>query len=117
MFILPIHAAVNVSTSLALEPERAYIYDLYFKFLPREVYKDDYSVRPKRIIKYMHQTYFKQLIRAILKVSNAKKTSKMYVVLEYIYYNYKSQYSCNTALWLMRKRRLETNRMRTTIKS
>lgn len=48
-----------------------------FQFLPRAVYKEDYGVRPKQIIKYMHQTFFKQLIRAILKVSNAKKTTKM----------------------------------------
>lgn len=71
------HIAVHINTSLALEPERAYIYDLRFKFLPREMYKEDFCVRPKRIIKYMHQTFFKQLIRAILKVSNAKRTSKM----------------------------------------
>lgn len=83
MYISSIFTAVHVSTSLELEPERAYVYDLHFKFLPREVYKDDYCVRPKRIIKYMHQTFFKQLIRAILKVSNAKKTSKMYVVLNF----------------------------------
>ncbi|EDW32058.1 GL11448 [Drosophila persimilis] len=69
--------SVHISTSLSLEPERAYEYELRFQFLPREVYKEDYGVRPKRIIKYMHQTYFKQLIRAILKVSNAKKTSKI----------------------------------------
>ncbi|XP_046865726.1 DNA-directed RNA polymerase I subunit RPA1-like [Drosophila willistoni] len=69
--------SVTINTSLNLEPERAYVYDLQFKFLPREVYKEDYGVRPKRIIKYMHQTFFKQLIRAILKVSNAKKTSKI----------------------------------------
>ncbi|SPP75301.1 DNA-directed RNA polymerase I subunit RPA1 [Drosophila guanche] len=69
--------SVHISTSLSLEPERAYEYELRFQFLPREVYKEDYGVRPKWIIKYMHQTYIKQLIRAILKVSNAKKTSKI----------------------------------------
>ncbi|XP_017866097.1 PREDICTED: DNA-directed RNA polymerase I subunit RPA1 [Drosophila arizonae] len=74
--------SVHVNTSLTLEPERAYVYDLHFKFLPREMYKEDFCVRPKRIIKYMHQTFFKQLIRAILKVSNAKKTSKIVVVDE-----------------------------------
>jgi len=48
-----------------------------FQFLPREVYKEDYGVRPKQIIKYMHQTFIKQLIRSILRVSSALKTTKM----------------------------------------
>ncbi|XP_030388512.1 DNA-directed RNA polymerase I subunit RPA1 isoform X2 [Scaptodrosophila lebanonensis] len=69
--------SVGVIFSLTLEPERAYVYDLHFQFLPREAYKEDFGVRPKRIIKYMHETFFKQLIRAILKVSNVKKTSRI----------------------------------------
>ncbi|KAH8253394.1 hypothetical protein KR032_005263 [Drosophila birchii] len=72
--------SVHISTSLALEPERAYEYGMRFQFLPREVYKEDYGVRPKQIIKYMHQTFFKQLIRAILRISNAKKTTKIVVL-------------------------------------
>ncbi|XP_017039260.1 DNA-directed RNA polymerase I subunit RPA1 [Drosophila ficusphila] len=72
--------SVHISTSLVLEPERAYEYEMRFQFLPRAVYKDDYGVRPKQIIKYMHQTFIKQLIRAILKVSNAVKTTKIVVI-------------------------------------
>ncbi|KAH8348172.1 hypothetical protein KR084_004956 [Drosophila pseudotakahashii] len=72
--------SVHISTSLTLEPERAYEYEMRFQFLPREVYKEDYGVRPKHIIKYMHQTFIKQLIRAILKVSNALKTTKIVVI-------------------------------------
>ncbi|XP_043646284.1 DNA-directed RNA polymerase I subunit RPA1 [Drosophila teissieri] len=72
--------SVHVSTCLTLDPERAYEYDMRFQFLPREVYKEDYGVRPKQIIKYMHQTFFKQLIRAILKVSNASKSTKIVVI-------------------------------------
>jgi len=56
---------------------RAYEYEMRFQFLPREVYKEDYGVRPKQIIKYMHQTFIKQLIRSILRVSSALKTTKM----------------------------------------
>ncbi|ALC41779.1 RpI1 [Drosophila busckii] len=74
--------SVHINSCLSLEPERCYVYELHFKFLPRDVYKEDYGVRPKRIIKYMHQTYFRQLIRAILRVSNAKKSSKIIVVDE-----------------------------------
>ncbi|XP_016947411.1 DNA-directed RNA polymerase I subunit RPA1 [Drosophila biarmipes] len=72
--------SVHISTSLSLEPERAYEYEMRFQFLPREVYKEDYGVRPKQIIKYMHQTFIKQLIRAILKVSSALKTTKIVVI-------------------------------------
>ncbi|KAH8327289.1 hypothetical protein KR074_009351 [Drosophila pseudoananassae] len=72
--------SVHISTSLALEPERAYEYEMRFQFLPREVYKEDFGVRPKQIIKYMHQTFIKQLIRSILKVSKAKRTTKIVVI-------------------------------------
>ncbi|KAH8305928.1 hypothetical protein KR018_004137 [Drosophila ironensis] len=72
--------SVHISSTLALEPERAYQYEMRFQFLPRAVYKEDYGVRPKQIIKYMHQTFVKQLIRSILKISSAKKTTKIVVI-------------------------------------
>ncbi|XP_055901789.1 DNA-directed RNA polymerase I subunit RPA1 [Eupeodes corollae] len=65
---------VNVKISLVLFPERAYRYKITFQFLPREAYQDDFIVKPKKILKYMTETFFKQFFRSILKSSKKKET-------------------------------------------
>ncbi|XP_037942906.1 DNA-directed RNA polymerase I subunit RPA1 [Teleopsis dalmanni] len=60
---------VNIKMKLILKPERAYQYCIKFQFLPREAYQNDFSMRPKRIIKFMSEIFFKQLFRAIMKAS------------------------------------------------
>ncbi|CAD6991779.1 unnamed protein product [Ceratitis capitata] len=65
---------VNVKTKLVLRPERAYQYKLRFQFLPREAYQDDFCVRPKKVLKYMSQVFFKILFRAVIKSSKSRAT-------------------------------------------
>uniref|UniRef100_W8CAD6 DNA-directed RNA polymerase n=1 Tax=Ceratitis capitata TaxID=7213 RepID=W8CAD6_CERCA len=65
---------VNVKTKLVLRPERAYQYKLRFQFLPREAYQDDFCVRPKKVLKYMSQVFFKLLFRAVIKSSKSRAT-------------------------------------------
>ncbi|XP_017486749.1 PREDICTED: DNA-directed RNA polymerase I subunit RPA1 [Rhagoletis zephyria] len=63
---------VNVKIKLVLKPERAYQYKLKFQFLPREAYQDDFCVRPKKVLKYMSEVFFKLLFRAVIKSSKGK---------------------------------------------
>ncbi|XP_067615853.1 DNA-directed RNA polymerase I subunit RPA1 isoform X2 [Eurosta solidaginis] len=63
---------VNVKVKLVLKPDRSYQYMLHFNFLPREAYQGDFCVRPKKILKYMSESFFKLLFRAIVMSSKSK---------------------------------------------
>ncbi|XP_053969844.1 DNA-directed RNA polymerase I subunit RPA1 [Anastrepha ludens] len=65
---------VKVKTKLVLKPERAHQYILRFQFLPREAYQDDFCVRPKKVLKYMSEVFFKVLFRAAIRSSKSKKS-------------------------------------------
>ncbi|KNC24906.1 DNA-directed RNA polymerase I subunit RPA1 [Lucilia cuprina] len=63
---------VNVKTQLVQQPTRSQKYELTFQFLPREVYSDDFCVKPKQILKFMSNMFFKALFRAIIKSNKSK---------------------------------------------
>nr|XP_014089551.1 DNA-directed RNA polymerase I subunit RPA1 [Bactrocera oleae] len=65
---------VNVKTKLVLKPERAYQYKLRFQFLPHEAYQNDLCVRPKKVLKYMGEVFFKLLFRSVIKSSKSKSS-------------------------------------------
>lgn len=51
---------------------------LRFHFLPHHLYKDDYVVKPKYILKHMTKKYFSQMFYAIKRL--AKANSTMYLI-------------------------------------
>lgn len=65
---------VKVNHRLVLLPSRVYQYVLTFKFLPKEAYEEDFCVKPKQILKYMSETFFKNMFRAIGQSVKAKNT-------------------------------------------
>lgn len=74
-FNLLIHFVdINVKSYIVLEPERKSMHTFYFKFLPRENYKDNFGVKPKQILKYMQKSFIKLMLRAIRKSAAAKNT-------------------------------------------
>uniref|UniRef100_A0A1B0DCX1 DNA-directed RNA polymerase subunit n=1 Tax=Phlebotomus papatasi TaxID=29031 RepID=A0A1B0DCX1_PHLPP len=66
--------SINVKTRLVLRPQRVWEYKLLFRFLPRDAYKEDYCVKPKQILKYMSQVFFKLMFRGIMKLAKEKNS-------------------------------------------
>lgn len=66
--------AIHVKSSLVLRPNRETVYTLRFNFLPRDCYKEDFGVKPKRILKYMESTFFEQMFRAIIQSAKTKSS-------------------------------------------
>lgn len=67
-------AGVNVQTYIILRPVREKVYKLLFKFLPQECYKDDYSVKPKRILRHMEKNFFKLMFKSIFRSIKQKNS-------------------------------------------
>ncbi|CAO1406865.1 unnamed protein product [Diamesa tonsa] len=55
---------IKVKSKLELNP-RARYYEFTFKFLPQDAYKQNFLVKPKRIIKYMHETFMSRMFKYI----------------------------------------------------
>jgi DNA-directed RNA polymerase I subunit RPA1 len=60
---------VNVKSYVSLTPHRTRNYEFTFNFLPHHVYKKQFMVKPKRIIKYAHEEFLIRLFRLIEKAS------------------------------------------------
>lgn len=60
---------VNIKTWLTLKPSRAKNYEFTFNFLPHEAYKNQFKVKPKKIIKFMHEKFITRMFKFIEKAS------------------------------------------------
>ncbi|GBP50286.1 DNA-directed RNA polymerase I subunit RPA1 [Eumeta japonica] len=58
---------INITSEIVTKPNRNLKTTMRFCFLPREQYKNQYSVKPKQIIKHMHSKFFKEMFAAIKK--------------------------------------------------
>nr|XP_022906848.1 DNA-directed RNA polymerase I subunit RPA1 [Onthophagus taurus] len=58
---------IDVTNLLELKPIRQQKYVLKFTFLPYELYKFDYVVKPKKVIRHMVKKFFTQMFAAIKK--------------------------------------------------
>lgn len=67
-------SAVNVQTYMILRPAREKVFKLRFKFLPHECYKDDYGVKPQRILRHMEKNFFKLMFKAIFRSMKQKNS-------------------------------------------
>lgn len=65
---------VKVKTWLRLKPNRAKFYEFTFNFLPHDAYKNQFMVKPKKIIKFMHETFFLKMFKYIEKASRDSTT-------------------------------------------
>ncbi|GAB0098582.1 DNA-directed RNA polymerase [Sergentomyia squamirostris] len=65
---------IKVQSRLVLRPQRVWEYKVTFRFLPRDAYKNDYCVKPKQILKYMSQKFFKLMFRGIVRLSKEKNS-------------------------------------------
>ncbi|XP_055383331.1 DNA-directed RNA polymerase I subunit RPA1, partial [Condylostylus longicornis] len=57
--------SINVKIRLILRPVRVYEYKLKFSFLPKEAYEDEFCVKPKQILKFMDEHFFKMMFKLI----------------------------------------------------
>jgi DNA-directed RNA polymerase I subunit RPA1 len=73
LFILISHLPeIDVKSYLEIHPKRARVFELTFNFLPYESYKSEFGIKPKKIMKYMHETFFSIMFRHITKAAAAK---------------------------------------------
>lgn len=73
-------SSVNVKSYIALKPSRVRKYEFTFNFLPHYVYKKQFMVKPKRILKYTHEHFLIRLFKLIEKAT--KDYGGDYVVKE-----------------------------------
>lgn len=55
----------DVTRHLVLNPVRQQVYTIKFQFLPHKVFKSEYCVKPKFILKHMTKKFFGQMFREI----------------------------------------------------
>lgn len=67
--------SISVHEKLQLHPNRQQVYILKMKFLPHEAYKDNTTVTPKQILKYVEKKFLKNLLNSIK--SKKKKVKEM----------------------------------------
>ena len=60
---------VKVKSWIALRPTRARNYEFTFNFLPHEAYKNQFMVKPKKIVKFMHENFLARLFKFIERAS------------------------------------------------
>ncbi|KAI4454954.1 dna-directed rna polymerase [Holotrichia oblita] len=65
---------IDVTSVLDTSPVRQQRYTLRFHFLPHHLYKDDYAVKPKYILKHMTKKYFSQMFYAIKRLAKANSS-------------------------------------------
>lgn len=65
---------IKVKSWITLRPNRARNYEFTFNFLPHDVYKNQFMIKPKKIIKYMHQTFINKMFRFIERASQDTAT-------------------------------------------
>ncbi|RZB40094.1 DNA-directed RNA polymerase I subunit RPA1 [Asbolus verrucosus] len=71
---------VDVTVELIVQPIRQHQYTLRFQFLPHKLYKSEYHVDPKFVLKHMTKKFFGEMFTAIRKVS--KITSNLVMMDE-----------------------------------
>lgn len=60
---------IDVTARLEISPIRQRVYVLKFQFLPYDLYKEEFNVKPKRILKHMTKKFFGHLFGQIRKIS------------------------------------------------
>ena len=65
---------INVKSWITLKPIRARNYEFTFNFLPHDAYKNQFMVKPKKIVKYMHQTFVNKMFKFIERASKETGT-------------------------------------------
>ena len=65
---------VKIRSWLTLKPNRARNYEFTFNFLPHDAYKNQFMVKPKKIVKFMHEKFFTRMFKFIERAS--KETVK-----------------------------------------
>jgi DNA-directed RNA polymerase I subunit RPA1 len=60
---------IKVKSWITLRPNRARNYEFVFNFLPHDAYKNQFMVKPKKIVKYLHQTFINRMFRFIERAS------------------------------------------------
>lgn len=60
---------VKVRSWITLKPSRARNYEFTFNFLPHDAYKKQFMVKPKKIVKFMHESFFAKLFKFIERAS------------------------------------------------
>jgi DNA-directed RNA polymerase I subunit RPA1 len=56
---------IKVKSWITLKPNRARNYEFTFNFLPHDAYKNQFMVKPKKIVKYLHQTFISKMFKMI----------------------------------------------------
>jgi DNA-directed RNA polymerase I subunit RPA1 len=64
---------VNVKSFVKYKPQRVRCYELTFEFLPQWVYKKQFMVKPKKIIKHTHEVFLPRLFKYIDRISKDDK--------------------------------------------
>lgn len=64
--------SVNVQSHIILKPHRVKNYRVQFNFLPKDAYKNDFAVTPKKILRHMREQFFKLMFKAIAKTAHEK---------------------------------------------
>ncbi|GJQ80589.1 putative DNA-dependent RNA polymerase [Trypoxylus dichotomus] len=65
---------IDVTTMLDTSPIRQHKFILRFQFLPHRLYKAEYTVKPKYILKHMTKKYFNQMFAVIKRVAKANSS-------------------------------------------
>lgn len=60
---------VKVKSYITLKPNRVRNYEFTFNFLPHDAYKNQFMVKPKKIIKFIHETFFAKMFKVIERAS------------------------------------------------
>lgn len=60
---------VKVRTWITIKPTRARNYEFTFNFLPHEAFKKQFMVKPKKIVKFMHESFLGSLFKFIERAS------------------------------------------------
>lgn len=60
---------VKVKSWITLKPNRARNYEFTFNFLPHDAYKSQFMVKPKKIIKFMHEIFLARMFKFVERAS------------------------------------------------
>lgn len=60
---------VKVKSWITIRPSRSRNYEFTFNFLPHDAYKNQFMVKPKKIVKFMHENFLARLFKFIEKAS------------------------------------------------
>ncbi|GLV36874.1 Son of sevenless [Carabus blaptoides fortunei] len=66
---------IDVCVRLQTSPVRQHTYTLKFYFLPHELYKSEYNVTPKSVLKHMTKKFFSQMFMSVRKVAKLSAVS------------------------------------------